>query len=157
MSRRARVLALLAALLALPALAVAGCGGDSAARDDYVRSVNDAQNQLAKRFSSLQAQIRPTSTPAQDRRTLEAYEAAVQRAVTDLRGVDPPSGFGDLHRRFIGDIADYGTEVRRARGALDSGRPKEVMAAQQRLVTAVGRISARINDTIAAINRKLKD
>jgi hypothetical protein len=157
MPRRARALSLLAALLVTPALLAAGCGGDDQQRGEYVKAVNDAQNTLAKRFSMLQSRIRPTSTPAQDRRTLSGYESAVRDAVASLRGVDPPDGFAGLHRRFVGDIADYGTEVRRARSSLDSTRPEKVIAAQRRLVTAVGRISARINATIAAINRKLKE
>ena len=150
-----RALALLALVIALAA--IAGCGGSDDGRGDYVKAVNQAQTTLAQRFRALQARIKPTSTPAEDRRTLTGYETAVHEAVTDLRGVQPPSGLDGLHRRFIGEIADYGTEVRRARTALGSSRPQAVIAAQRRLVTNVGRISARINETISAINRKLKD
>jgi hypothetical protein len=150
-----RVLALLALLTAL--VAAAGCGGSDGGRGAYVKAVNDAQTTLAQRFRALQSRIKPTSTPTEDRRTLTGYETAVREAVTDLRGVRPPSGLDDLHRQFIGEIADYGTEVRRARAVLDGSRPEAVIAAQRRLVTNVGRISARINATISAINRKLKD
>ncbi|MBI5107004.1 MAG: hypothetical protein HZB46_18820 [Solirubrobacterales bacterium] len=152
-----RARALLAALAALAlALPLAACG-DSEQKNDYVAAVNRAQNDLAKRFNELQTRITPTSTPAQDRKTLTGYETAVRRAVTDLKAVDPPKGLDDLHRRFIGDIADYGTEVRRARERLSSGSPRDAIAAQQRLVAAVNRISTRINATISAINDKLRD
>ena len=154
---RARALSVLAALLLVPAVAAAGCGGNSQERGDYVKAVNDAQNRLAKRFSTLQSQIKATSTPQEDQRTLTGYETAVREAVTSLNGVNPPNGFDGLHKRFVGEIADYGTEVRRARSSLDSTKPERVIAAQRRLVTAVGQISARINATIAAINRKLKE
>jgi hypothetical protein len=76
--------------------------------------------------------------------------------VAELRSVDPPEGLDELHRRFIGEIADYGTEVRKARNKLTTGRAQDALAAQRSLVTAVGRISSRINDTISAINAKLR-
>jgi hypothetical protein len=134
---------------------IAGCGG-SDAKNDYVKAVNGAQGGLAKRFDALGARITATSTPAQDRKTLSDYESAVVAAVGELRGVEPPDGMGDLHRRFIGEIAGYGSEVRKAREKLSTGRPQDAIAAQRSLVTAVGRISSRINDTIAAINNRLR-
>jgi hypothetical protein len=148
-----------AALLALVlALAAGGCGGGSGSKaaDAYVKEVNAAQNGLAHRFDQLQGAAEATSTPAQDRRTLRAYEAAVAAAVTRLRAADPPADVRTLHQQFVGEIAAYGTEVRRAREALGTGTPQRALAAQRRLVTRVGRITARINDTIDAINRRLR-
>lgn len=153
MRRRAHLLATVVVALAL---ALGACGGNDE-KDSYVDAVNRAQNDLARRFDRLQTRITPTSTPAQDRRTLSAYEAAVRSAVTELRTVDPPDGLDALHRRFIGDIAAYGSEVRKARERLARGTPRDALVAQQRLVAAVGRISTRINRTIAAINDKLQD
>src|SRR3954451_22035240 len=148
---------LLALVLALAT--AAGCGGGgsgSGAGDAYVKEVNAAQSGLAKRFDSLQGAAAATSTPAQDRRTLRAYEDAVTAAVTRLRAADPPSDVKPLHREFVGEIAAYGTEVRHAREALGAGTPERALAAQRRLVTRVGRITAQINDTIEAINRRLR-
>src|SRR3954471_24721155 len=149
-----------AVLLALVlALAAAGCGGGgsaSSAGDADVKEVNAAQAGLAKRFDSLQGAAAATSTPAQDRRTLRAYEDAVTAAVTRLRAADPPSDVKPLHQEFVGEIAAYGTEVRHAREALGAGTPERALAAQRRLVTRVGRITAQINDTIDAINRRLR-
>jgi hypothetical protein len=149
-----------AALLALVlALAVAGCGGGgsgSGAADAYVHEVNAAQAGLAKRFDSLQGAATATSTPAQDRRTLRAYEDAVSAAVTRLRAAEPPADVRSLHQEFVGEIAAYGTEVRHAREALGAGTPQRALAAQRRLVTRVGRITSQINDTIDAINRRLR-
>jgi ribosome-binding protein aMBF1 (putative translation factor) len=154
MVRRQLAVLATAALVACAAVA-AGCGGSSEAEEDYVAAVNNAQTGLAKRFDRLGNRITATSTPQQDRKTLTDYEVAVRDAVGQLRTVEPPGGLDQLHRQFIGEIADYGTEVRKAREKLGTGRPDDAIAAQQALVTAVGRISSRINDTISAINDKL--
>jgi hypothetical protein len=147
-----------AALLALAFVtAGAGCGGGNGngKADDYVKAVNDAQSGLTRRFERLQGAATATSTPAQDRRTLAGYETAVQETVQKLRGTDPPNDLRPLHEEFVGEISAYGTEVRRAREALDARTPRQALTAQRRLVTRVGVITARINDTIDAINRRL--
>jgi hypothetical protein len=153
MRRRAAVL--LALLLAAVAGA-AGCGADDAQRGDYVTALNTAQTGLAQRFTQLQSRITPTSTAKQDEKTLLAYEAAVGTTVRDLRAIDPPEGFDALHRRFVGQVADYGTALRKARAELDGDDPRAILAAQGRLKTAVADTGRRLNATIQAINQKLK-
>jgi hypothetical protein len=146
----------LASLLAAGALLLSACG-DTKEKNDYVTALNKTQTTLAQRFGELRDGITATSTPAQDRRSLTGYETAVRDAVRELRAIEPPSEVADLHHRFIDDVADYGTEVRRARDGLATSRPQEALAAQQRLTAAAGRISGRINRTITAINDKLRD
>jgi uncharacterized lipoprotein len=150
---RARAAALIAPTLA--AAAVAGCGVDST-NDEYVQQLNQAQTGLAKRFTQLQARITATSTAAQDRRTLQQYEAAVATTVTDLRKIDPPQGFDRLHREFVGEVSEYGAALRGARAQLDGDDPRAILAAQGRLRTAVAATGRKIDATISAINRKLK-
>jgi hypothetical protein len=149
---RARAALLLALLLAA---AAAGCGSTSD-NGDYVKALNRAQSGLAQRFTALQARITPTSSAKQDEKTLSAYEAAVRTAVADLRAVDPPSGFDALHRRFIGQVAGYGTALRTARGEIRGDDPQAILAAQGRLRNAVSRTGTALNATIRAINQKLK-
>jgi hypothetical protein len=149
---RARAALLLALVLATVA---AGCGSQQD-NGDYVKALNRAQTGLGQRFSALQAGITPTSSAQQDEKTLSAYEAAVRKAVADLRAVDPPSGFDALHRRFIDQVADYGTALRTARGELGGDDPQAILAAQGRLRSAVTRTGTQLNATIRAINQKLK-
>jgi hypothetical protein len=144
-----------AVLLALLATATAGCGSDQG-NGDYVKALNRAQNGLAQRFGRLQARITPTSSAAQDTRTLLAYEAAVRDTVATLRAVDPPGAIAPLHRRFIGEVADYGAALRTARGRLKGDDPQAILAAQGRLRVAVTQTGSRLNATIRAINRKLQ-
>jgi hypothetical protein len=137
-------------------LAATGCGGTAKDRSAYVKALNKAQTGLAQRFQALQSRITPTSTPRQDGRTLLGYEAAVRDTVRDLRAVTPPSGFDSLHRRFIAQVADYGTALRSARAGLRSADPRAILASQGRLRAAIAQAGERLNATIRAINSKIK-
>jgi hypothetical protein len=153
---RMRPRATLSALLLVAAVA-AGCGSGGEDRGDYVQALNRAQTGLAQRFGALQARITPTSSAGQDARTLLAYEAAVRRTVAGLRAVDPPAGFAGLHRRFVGEVAGYGGALRTARAELRGEDPQAILAAQGRLRAAVSRMGTKLDATVRAINRKLKD
>jgi hypothetical protein len=154
---RARAISLLATVGAAIVLAACGGGGgDGQERQGYVQALNAAQTSLAQRFTALQKQVTPTSTAAQDARTLSAYEAAVRRTVADLQAVRPPDGFEGLHRQFVAQVGDYGTALRTARVALGRGRPQDILAVQGRLKADVQRTGERLNATVQAINAKLK-
>jgi hypothetical protein len=144
-----------AVLLVLLAALLAGCGADQQ-RGDYVKALNKAQTGLAQRFTQLQSRITPTSTAKQDEKTLLDYEAAVRTSVDDLRAVHPPDGFDVLHRRFVGQVSDYGTALRTARAELGGDDPRAILAAQGRLKSAVADTGRRINATIQQINQKLR-
>jgi hypothetical protein len=149
---RARAGAFLALILVVVA---AGCGGDKD-RDAYVKALNNAQTGLTQRFAALQSRITPTSNAAQDIKTLRAYEAAVGTTVGDLRDVEPPDGLAPLHRRFVDEVAAYGSALRKARAELDRDDPRAIIAAQGRLRSAVTAAGRRLDATIQAINQKLE-
>jgi len=155
-----RRVALLAACAAL-GFPVAGCGAGTESSEGanagaYVRQVNAAQIEFARRFGGLSERIGPTLTPAQGRRTLGAFERAVDGTVTRLRRVRPPEQVAGLHGRLVGEIASYGDQIAVARRAFSSRDPQRVLAAQGKLVDAVRQTSADINRTIDAINRQLR-
>jgi hypothetical protein len=143
-------------LLALILVVAAGCGSGGEDHDAYVKSLNNAQTGLAQRFTALQSRITPTSNAAQDIKTLRAYEAAVGTTVGDLRKVEPPDGLAPLHRRFVDEVAAYGSALRKARAELDRDDPRAILAAQGRLRSAVTAAGRRLDATIQAINQKLK-
>ena len=148
-------------LLALCALGgvLAGCGGndvDVKQANRYADSVNKAQTDFAATLDQLSAKVTPTSTRAQDDRTLAAFQGAVTQVVGRLRAVDVPPRVADLHQQFIDQIAAYGKEIDRVRPAFGSPDPQKILAAQQRLRTGVATVSTRINQTIEQINTKLK-
>jgi hypothetical protein len=137
------------------AVVVAGCGGGED-RDAYVKALNKAQTGLAQRFSQLQSRVTPTSNAEQDAKTLRAYEAAVGATVRDLGGVNPPDGLAGLHRRFVEEVAAYGSALRKARSELKGDDPRAILAAQGRLRSAVTATGRRLDATIQAINQKLQ-
>jgi hypothetical protein len=151
---RARV-AILLALAAAVVLAGCGGGGGDDGRTDYATALNRAQNGLLKRVNQLNTRITPTSTPAQDRRTLAAYETAVGTAVKDLRAIDPPDDLQRLHQQFVGEVAEYGTVVHRARTQLNGSR-RAALAARSELPQALQRVAQKLNVTIKAINTQLQ-
>ena len=143
-----------AAFVLVLALAAAGCGSSSGGgHGAYVKALNQAQTGLQQRFSQLGEKVTATSTPAQDRRTLAAYQRAVTTTVDDLRAIDPPSGFEGLHRQFVGEVADFGSALRQARARIANG---DALAARTGVKTAAEQTGRRVNATIEAINKKLE-
>jgi uncharacterized phage infection (PIP) family protein YhgE len=144
------------ALLALGGV-VAGCGSDTKAANDYVDAVNRAQNDFARTFNRLRGQVTSTSTPEQDRKTLDGFKRAVEKVVGDLRAVEPPSKVKALHGQLVAELASYGTEIDKTKRALVKGSPKAIIKAQTQLQTAVTRVNQQIQRTIDAINKKLRE
>jgi hypothetical protein len=145
-------------LLVLSVVGVSACGGQDTAkqRNTYADEVNKAQNDFAQSFKNLSRRISSTTTPARGRKTLQGFEDAVDTVVTDLRRIDAPADLQPLHQRLIAEIAGYGNAIRQAKDEFATGSPQRSEAAQSALVTATTEISARINRTIAAINRQLQ-
>jgi hypothetical protein len=137
-------------------LLIAGCGSDSKQANTYVDAVNKAQNNFASTFDRLSGEISSKSTPAQDQKTLDGFKAAVDKVVVDLRAVKVPSKVKDLHGQLVGEIAAYGAEIDKAKAAFADGDPQVIVKAQGDLTSAVTRVSAQINRTIDAINKKLR-
>lgn len=143
--------------LLLVAGLLAGCGGSGVSEANrYVDAVNRAQNRFAATIDRLSTSITPTSTAAQDTRTLHDFDTALGQVIADLRAVKPPDRVRSLHARLIGEIAGFRSEVARAGAALHSRDAAEVLSAQSRLTKATTQVSGQINQTIAQINRKLR-
>jgi len=155
MPRPLRPLTLIATVLL--ALALGGCGNDVGKSNTYVDAVNKAQNDFAVTFDRLNGSITSTSTPAQDRKTLGRFQAAVADVTGRLSAVEPPAAVATLHKQLIREISGYGKEVEKARKAFASTDPQKVIAAQTDLVTAVTSVASRINTTIDQINKKLRE
>ena len=139
------------------AFAASGCGTDTKAANDYVDAVNKAQTDFAARFDQLSSQITSTSTAAKDRKTLDGFKQAIDKVVKDFRAVKTPDKVKALHGRLIGEIAAYGKEIDKAKLAFADNDPKAIVKAQADLVSAVTRVQAQINATIAEINTKLRE
>jgi Family of unknown function (DUF6376) len=144
-------------LVTVVALVASGCGSDTKAANDYVDSVNKAQNDFAATFDKLSSKITSTSSAQQDRETLDGFKEAVDKVVVDLRSVKVPSKVKDLHAQLVSEISAYGKEIDKAKAAFAGDDPQAIVKAQTELVSAVTRVSAQINQTIDAINKKLRE
>ena len=139
------------------ALVVSGCGSDTKAANDYVDAVNKAQTDFASTFDRLSSRITSTSTAAQDRQTLDGFRQAINKVVGDFRAVKVPSKVKPLHDRLIAEVSAYGVQIDKAKGAFSDDDPKAIVKAQTDLVNAVTKVQAQINQTIADINKKLRE
>ena len=139
------------------ALVAAGCGSDTKAANDYVDAVNRAQNQFASKFDQLSGQITSTSTPAQDRQTLDGFRQAIDKVVADFRAVKAPDKVKPLHDKLIAEVSSYGAQIDKAKGAFSNNDPQAIVKAQADLIAGVTKVQAQINQTIADINKKLRE
>jgi len=154
MTRRAPAVGLVALVLAL---AAAGCGSSSQTKDAnrYVDAVNAAQGRLSSSLDRLTGEITASSSASADRHTIQAFDAAVARAVAALHGITPPDKVKAQHARLVGELGGYERELARETKALRSGDTKTLVAAQRRLLAATNLVSQQINDTIDQINTRL--
>ncbi|MEA2179934.1 MAG: hypothetical protein QOG77_3231 [Solirubrobacteraceae bacterium] len=144
-------------LIVACSLALPACGGDDeGAGTAYVERVNKAQQDFAARVDQLSEGITATSSADRDRRTLRAFEQAVDEVGGDLRAIDPPGQVRGLHERLITAVDGYGTDVQEAADALSSRSPEKLRAAQRALAQATTDFGTTLNRTIDEINRELK-
>lgn len=154
MATPVRALLLLAVLGAL----LAGCGGgdDVAANNAYVAKVNAAQDRFVRSAEQVQAAITTaTSTPAQDRRALDAFAGAVRRTVADLRAITPPTSVQALHARLIAALGSYTAVIAARRDVAGSADPRRLITARTRFSTDSEAVNERIQRAIEQINAKL--
>ena len=147
------------ALIALAAVALlAGCGSSDDTKDKnrYVDEVNAAQTRLSGRLDRLSGEINQSTSPSADRRTLQAFDTAVARAIASLRRIEPPNDVVPLHRRLIRQLEAYDRELRRETAVLRSNDVQALIAAQRRLLSATNETSQQVNDTLDAINARLR-
>ncbi len=145
-------------LVLLLGVLIAGCGnGDTKQNNAYVDEVNKVQSEFAATFERLAGQITSTSSPAQDRKTLEGFKTAITTTVTDLKKIDPPSKVKDLHVQLADTIAGYGDAVDAAEGGLTKTNVAARATAAAKLSQATSQTSADFSRTIDAINRKLRE
>ena len=139
------------------ALVAAGCGTDTKAANDYVDAVNQAQNHFAPKFDQLSGQITSTSTPAQDRQTLDGFRQAIDKVVADFRAVKAPDKVKALHDKLIAEISAYGRQIDKAKGGVLRQRPAGDRQGPGRSRQRGDEGQAQINQTIADINKKLRE
>lgn len=139
---------------------VVGCGGGSddvaAEATRYADAVNRVQGRFARGASALARDVSPTSTVAQDRRALAAFDAELRRTADALRAIEPPARAEREHARLAVALDGYGRTVRREARALATGDATTVGRARERLQDATTDVSREVNAAVDAINRSLR-
>ena len=137
---------------------LAGCGGSDGTKEAnrYVDAVNAAQGRLTTALDRLSGEIGTSTSPAHDRQTLQAFDVAVARAIATLRRIEPPGKVAPLHRRLVRELQAYDRELRRETTVLRSGDVQALLAAQRRLLASTNETSQQVNDTLDAINARLR-
>ncbi|MDQ3723910.1 MAG: hypothetical protein M3376_12810 [Actinomycetota bacterium] len=145
-------------LLALAALALGACGGgddERKAKNDYVRQVNNAQNEFAQTVTTVSERITNKSTSSQDRKTLQQFQAAIDDVVTNLRAIDVPGAVKSEHEQLVKAMGGFGAQIGKATLALRNPDTATIAEAQRTIQSATQTVNLRIDAAIAAINSKL--
>jgi len=152
-----RLLALVALLAG--ATALAACGGDDEreAKNAYVAEVNTAQEEFASRITTVSQQITDKSSPAQDRRTLQRFETAIEAVVERLRAIDVPDDVETEHEQLVDAMTAFGAEIGKATDALRNPDTRSIAEAQRAVSLATQTVNGEIDAAIAAINSKLRE
>lgn len=138
------------------ALIAAGCGGDTQEKNDYVDQVNKAQTQFADQVTKLSSAITSTSSDSADVKTIESYQSAVDKVVTDLKGITPPDDVKAEHQQLVDAMSSYAKSVGTALDDLQGGTPQDRLKAATSLQKASSQAGTEINQAIDAINKKLQ-
>jgi hypothetical protein len=139
---------LLPSLAILAALVVTGCGGSTADKNDYVKSINAAQATLQKSLSGLN-DIGSSSSGAQVATKLDAGGSAIDAAAENFNKIDPPKDAEHAHGKIVSGLHELAGEFHDAakaakaddlpgaakalQGIVDSPGAKEIQAAEEEL------------------------
>lgn len=143
----------LAAVLAL--LLLAGCGGNSKQKNDYISAVNRAQTDFVGVVDDAESRISANANDADTATQLDLIRAAAAKAVERLKALKPPGGVGTLHASLVHEAQGLVVAFQKAVAAYRSGDDQQILAAKVNLSKDVGRVNTQLNATIQALNAKL--
>jgi hypothetical protein len=152
MARLARIAFL--ATLVIAAAALSACGDDTRERNRYIRDLTAAQITYKQTVQRLETRATTTSTPRQDRRTLDSFLTAIADTVAALRRIDVPPKVAAEHRRFIGVFVTWHGEIARFVAAIDHPTRRGVASAQRRIAIANQHFNERLRQAGSDIDAK---
>lgn len=136
-------------------LAAAGCGGDTAEKNDYVDAVNKAQTDFNETVGKVQTGA--TSGAADAEKNFDALGASLDKVVADLKAVDAPDDVKAEHDQLVANMAEFGDVIEKFGEQVSSGDQQKILDAQTELITDAGEIATKISQTITQINTKLQE
>ncbi|MBA3748840.1 MAG: hypothetical protein H0W96_15310 [Solirubrobacterales bacterium] len=154
MARLART-AFLATLL-IAAAALAACGGDTDEKNRYIRELTAAQTTYQATAERLEAGATTTSTPTEDRRTLDRFAAAINDTVAALRRIKVPPEVVAEHRRFVAVFVTWHDDVARFVAAVKNHPTRRgIKRAERRIAVANQTFNDRVRAAGIDIDAKL--
>jgi hypothetical protein len=144
-----------ALVLALCAVLLGGCGGDTKSKNDYVNKVNRAQSDFVAVVDDSESRITGDASDKDTAAQLDMIRTAAAKVVVELRAIKPPGKVRDLHADLVGEAQGLVTAFRKAADAYRSGEPSKILSAKVDLSKDVTRVNAQLNATIQALNNKL--
>ncbi len=153
MARLART-AFLATLL-IAAGALSACGGNDKETERYIDELTAAQMTYKTNAERIEAGATSTSTPFQDRRTLDHFAAAIADTVTALRKLDVPPKVAAEHRRFVGVFETWHADIVRFVAAIKNPTRRGIERAQRRIAVANQAFNTSLRQAGTDIDAKL--
>jgi hypothetical protein len=153
MTSLARAAAICLAALSLVAV---GCGSDSQSSNDYVSAINRVQTNFANNVQKADSAPAGGDAAQAAKATFTNLQAAIDKVIKDLKGVEPPDKVKDLHNELISEMTEFDSDVKAAGDSLNSKDPKKIAAAQSTFASNASSLGTRISQTISAINKKLQ-
>jgi hypothetical protein len=155
MARLARTAFLATLFIAVAALSA--CGGNDKETDRYIRELTAAQETYQRSAKRIEAGATPTSTPRQDRRTLDRFAAAIADTVAALRRIDVPPEVAAEHRRFVGVFVTWHADIVRFTAAIKNPTRRGLERAQRRIAIANQAFNTSAREAATDIDAKLAE
>src|SRR6059058_3961025 len=107
---------------ALSLIAASGCGSSAKKSNDYVASINKVQQDFATNVQKVGSSAPTNSSDplAGAQKTFDDHDSAIQKAISDLKGVTPPDKVKGLHSKLIAEMNQFSSEVKAAGASLQS-------------------------------------
>lgn len=141
---------------ALSLFVAAGCGNSDAKKsNDYVKAINRVQTDFANNVQKVGSASAGSDPAAAAKKTFADLKAAIDKAVSDLKGVTPPDKVKTLHGQLISEMTKFDDQVKAAGDSLSSKNPRTILKAQEKFASAASSLGTQISQTIGQINKTL--
>jgi hypothetical protein len=166
-TRTRRAVAVLVALAISAGISACGSGDDDnggsngsstsaqepLSKDAYLKQVNAAQTRFATDAAKLN--LANPSSPKNFGNSLGDLNGLIDTLRKRLAAMAPPDAVTAEQDALVKQLSDYGSVIRRQKGALTSGNPQKAAAAAQKVGRASTDFSQDFDATIKQINENL--
>lgn len=146
---------MLTRLALLLAFAFSGAGlaacGDTEEKNDYVDSLNAAQERYADAAAGL------GSDPTRYGEEIEQLTESTDTLIEDVEALDPPDEVQEQHDDIIAALKEFNAAVKPLTGDLTSDDPARAGTAVQKVATAASAFGTRFDTAINEINEQLQN